>query len=88
MSADRCHFAHMNINPRLLNEAKHARIIILFSIILSWIGGLLSVFQAREISKVINQVFLDSKTLESVIAILLTILIILVLRAGFYGEVN
>ncbi len=73
----------MKINPQLLSEAKHARIIILISIILSWIGGFLSVYQAHEISKVINQVFLDGKTLESVIAILLTILIILVLRAVF-----
>ena len=72
----------MNVNPRLLVEAKHARLVWV-SIFVGWISGVFSIFQARELSKVINQVFLESKTLESVISLLITILVIVVLRSGF-----
>ncbi len=90
MGVDRWHFTPMNINRRLIDEARHARIGIILSIILGLIGGILSVFQAREISRVINQVFLGGETLGSVTIILLTILMIIVLRAGFIwaGDVS
>lgn len=73
----------MNINHRLLDEARHARKVLILSIILGLIGGILSVLQARQISRVISQVFLEGKTLESVAVLLLIILVIIVLRAGF-----
>ncbi len=72
----------MNINPRLLTEVRHERIFIIISIFLGWIGAVLSVFQAYEISKIINQVFLGGKTLEAVRIVVITILIIVVLRSG------
>jgi ATP-binding cassette subfamily C protein CydCD len=80
----------MKLNLRLLKEARHAQIVLLLSICLGLIGGILSVFQAREISKVISRVFLEGKTLESVSILLLAILIIVVLRAAFVwgGEMS
>jgi ATP-binding cassette subfamily C protein CydCD len=80
----------MKINRRLLDETRYARIGIILSIILGLIGGIFSVFQAREISRVINQVFLEGNTLSSVTSIILIILLIIVLRAGFIwaGEIS
>jgi len=77
----------MKLNPRLFKEARHAQIAIVLSICLGLIGGLLGVFQAREISKVISRVFLGGKTLESVSILIFAILIIVVLRVVFvWGE--
>src|SRR5665647_2529172 len=80
----------MNINRRLIDEARRARIGIILSIIFGLIGGILGVFQAREISRVINQVFLGGETLGSVPIILLITMMIIVLRAGFIwaGDVS
>jgi ABC-type transport system involved in cytochrome bd biosynthesis fused ATPase/permease subunit len=73
----------MKLNTRLLKEARHTQTTLLLSICLGSIGGVLSVFQAYEMSKVINQVFLEGKTLESVSILLFTILMIVMLRVGF-----
>lgn len=80
----------MNINRRLLDEARYARMGLILSVVLGLMGGILSIFQAREISRVINQVFLGGATLGSLAIILLTILMIIVLRAGFIwaGEIS
>lgn len=80
----------MKLNPRLLKEARHAQFAIGLSIGLSLIGGMLGVFQAREISKVISGVFLEGKNLESVSILIFAILIIVVLRVGFVwgGEMS
>jgi ATP-binding cassette subfamily C protein CydCD len=73
----------MKLNTRLINEARLAQIAIVLSIILGLIGGILSVFQAREISQAISRVFLDGQTLETVSTLLIAILGIILLRAGF-----
>jgi ATP-binding cassette, subfamily C, bacterial CydCD len=78
----------MKLNPRLLKEARHAQSAIILSICLGLIGGILSVSQAREISRVINQVFLEGEPLESVSIFLFATLIIIVLRAGFVWGVE
>jgi ATP-binding cassette subfamily C protein CydCD len=73
----------MNLNLRLLKEARHAQITLLLSICLGLIAGLFSIFLARELSKVINQVFLEGKILETVSSLLIALLVIVLLRAGF-----
>ena len=79
----------MKLNPRLLKEAWQARIPVIFSICLGVIGGILGVFQARQISKVINAVFLVGNPLDAVSITILFILIIIILRFIFtwIGEV-
>jgi ATP-binding cassette subfamily C protein CydCD len=73
----------MKLNLRLFKETRHAQIAVALSICLGLIGGILGVFQAREISKVISRVFLEGSTLESVSILIYAILIIVVLRAVF-----
>jgi ATP-binding cassette subfamily C protein CydCD len=73
----------MNLNFRLLKEARHTQVALILSICLGLIGGILSVFQAREISRVINRVFLEGKTLGTVSNLLITLLVIIIIRAGF-----
>ena len=73
----------MKLNPRLLKEAWQARIPVIFSICLGVIGGILGVFQARQISKVINAVFLVGNPLDAVSITILFILIIIILRFIF-----
>src|SRR4030042_841196 len=73
----------MKLNPRLLKEAKKSQIVFLLSICLGLIAGILSIFQARGISRLIGQVFLQGKDLEEVSSILITVFIVVILRAGF-----
>lgn len=73
----------MKLNFRLLKDARHAKNALIISICLGLIGGILAVFQAREISKVINRVFLEGKTLETVSSVLIALLVIIIFRAGF-----
>jgi ATP-binding cassette subfamily C protein CydCD len=79
----------MKLNPRLLKEAWQARIPIIFSICLGVIGGILGVFQARQVSRAINAVFLLGYTLNAVSLVILLILLIVILRFLFnwIGEV-
>jgi ATP-binding cassette subfamily C protein CydCD len=72
----------MKLNPRLLRESRQSRTIFILSISLSLIGGILGILQAREISSLISQVFLQGKDLEAVSRLLLFIFIIIVLRVG------
>jgi len=72
----------MKLNPRLIKEARQSRKIFILSISLGLMAGILSIFQARGISKLIDQAFLHGKDLEAVSRILITLLIIMLLRAG------
>ncbi len=73
----------MKFNLRLLKEANRAQIPLLLSVCFGLIGGILSILQARELSKVINQVFLEGNKLESVSILLIAVLLIIILRAVF-----
>jgi ATP-binding cassette subfamily C protein CydCD len=72
----------MKLNFRLIKEARHAQITLILSICLGLFGGILSVFQAREISRVISRIFLEGNTLETVSSLLFVLLVIIILRAG------
>jgi ATP-binding cassette subfamily C protein CydCD len=80
----------MKLNLRLLKEARYAQIVLILSTCFGLIGGILSIFQARELSKVISQVFLEGKTLETVSELLIAILVIIFLRASLVwaGEIS
>jgi ATP-binding cassette, subfamily C, bacterial CydCD len=73
----------MKLNPRLLKEARQSQIVFILSICFGLIAGILSIFQAHGISRLISQVFLQSKNLGEVYGILITVFVIILLRAGF-----
>ncbi len=73
----------MKLNLRLLKEARHAQKLLILSICLGLTGGILGILQARQLSLVIRQVFLDGYKLPSVIALIVAILAIIILRAVF-----
>ena len=74
----------MKLNLRLLNEARQARIPLVLSICLGLFGGILSILQAREISQVINRVFLEGNNLESVSILLLSLLLIILVSGRLF----
>ena len=76
-------FFLMKPPSRLLKEARQSRAAIILSISLGLMAGILGIIQAREVSKLISQVFLLDKDLASVSGILLTVLILVVIRATF-----
>ncbi len=73
----------MKLNPRLLKEIRQSRFFFLISISLGMLVGVCIILQARGISNLINQVFLRGKVLEDVSGILISVTIILFLRAVF-----
>jgi ATP-binding cassette, subfamily C, bacterial CydCD len=72
----------MKPNSRFLKEAKQSRTLLLLSILLGLMAGILSIFQAREISRLINQVFLHGAGFDGISGILVIIFLIMLLRAG------
>ncbi len=80
----------MKLNPRLLNEARRVGLAIAATTGLGLIGGILAIFQAREVSRVISKVFLQNQALPAVQPFLVIILLLILLRAGFSwaGEVS
>jgi ATP-binding cassette, subfamily C, bacterial CydCD len=73
----------MKLSPRLLQEARQSKAALLLAIFLSLIAGVLSIFQARQISTLVNKVFLQAQGLQSVSGILLIVLVIILVRAAF-----
>jgi ATP-binding cassette subfamily C protein CydCD len=71
----------MKLTSRLLEEARHVETIISLSIFIGLVGGILAVFQARELSRVVDQVFLKGKTLSAVTTLIIAILIIILIKA-------
>ncbi len=73
----------MKLSPRLLQEARQSKAALLLAICFSLVAGILSIFQARQISTLLNKVFLQGQELQSVTRILLIVLLIILIRAGF-----
>ena len=76
----------MKLNQRLLKEAKQSRLLFLLSISLGLIAGIFAIFQARGLSQLIGQVFLQGKDLGDVTRILTAVIILIFLRAVLYLE--
>lgn len=72
----------MNLDVRLLRQARAARFALSATLALGLLGGVLLVFQARAISGVIARVFLEDQGLEEVTPLLLLLLGILLGRAA------
>ncbi|HEX9091551.1 MAG TPA: ABC transporter transmembrane domain-containing protein, partial [Anaerolineales bacterium] len=73
----------MKLFPRLLHEARQSKASLLLAICFTLIAGILSIFQARQISTLVSKVFLQGQDLQSVTGILLVVLVIILIRAGF-----
>ena len=55
----------MNIHLRLLRQARTATLELILMVILALLGGLLTIFQAYILSRIISQVFLEGKNLSA-----------------------
>ncbi|MEA3351903.1 MAG: thiol reductant ABC exporter subunit CydD [Chloroflexota bacterium] len=68
--------------PRLLQLARDKRLHLILTILSEFAVGLLIIGQARLISTIINQVFLDGQTLSQVMHLLRWMLAVIALRGG------
>jgi len=71
------------INKRLLRLAQSARFNLILTITLNLLGGIVLVGQAYFLSRIINGVFLEAQTLADVQPLLLVLLALSLIRAGF-----
>jgi ATP-binding cassette subfamily C protein CydD len=72
----------MKLNRRLLHQEKAARVDLILAIGLGLLAGIMLVWQARCLSRVVSQVFLEEKTLQDVQWLLLVFMILALVRAG------
>ena len=72
----------MNLDRRLVRSARGARAGLATTVGLGWLTGVVLVFQAWYLSRVINDVFLGGSTLPQVRPLLLVLLILSLARAG------
>jgi ATP-binding cassette, subfamily C, bacterial CydCD len=76
-------------NKRLLFRALSSRVLLLLTILLSFAGGILVVFQALSLSQIIDRVFLGGQNRADVLPQLVILLVVFVLRAGLtWGAEN
>jgi ATP-binding cassette subfamily C protein CydD len=77
------------IQKRLLCEARQARVALGLTLALGLLGGLLLIWQAQNLSQLINRVFLGQQGLAGAQGLLLVLALIALVRAAFFwaGEV-
>ena len=68
-------------NSRLLKLARKSRPWLILTISLGFFSGLLTIFQARSISQIVNRVYLDSDGLADVMGLLQLTLALFAMRA-------
>ncbi len=73
----------MNLDKRLLQQLRAARVFLVLTIILGFGVGVLTIVQARALSQIIAQVFLQHATLDGVWGLLLGLLALIAARAAF-----
>ncbi len=73
----------MNVNQRLLREVRTSGFLFPLSVVLGLISGGLVLFQAKKLSQMINGVFLEHQTRESVLPLIGILILIVILRALF-----
>src|SRR5512136_2744205 len=80
----------MNLDPRLGREARAVRRPLAWTVGLGWAAGIMVVLQARLLSRVVSQVFLEGQSLGGVGSLLAPLLLIAIARAGltWAGEVT
>jgi ATP-binding cassette subfamily C protein CydD len=72
----------MNLDRRLVRSARAARAGLAWTVGLGWLTGVVTVFQAWYLSRVVNDVFLEGSTLPQVRPLLLVLLVLSLARAG------
>jgi ATP-binding cassette subfamily C protein CydD len=72
----------MNLDPRLLTEARTLRRCLALTVGLSWAAGIMVVLQARTLSRVVSLVFLQGRSLSDIAFLLAALLLIALARAG------
>lgn len=79
----------MNIDPRLLRQARVAQAALLLTLIFGLAGGVLILLQASNLSAIVARVFVEKQSLAQVTPLLRWLLVIFILRAGITlgGEV-
>jgi ATP-binding cassette subfamily C protein CydD len=73
----------MKISQRLLQEARHSRLLFGLTVLMGVITGALILFQAHNLSHLVNSVFLDHFTQTEVAPQVLALILIVFLRAIF-----
>lgn len=73
----------MNFDIRLLRQVKTAKAALAITILAGFFGGLATILQMRQLSRVISGVFLKGETLERVLPLLWSLLGIMLARAVF-----
>ncbi len=78
----------MNLDRRLLRQVNAARLAFAGAVLFGVAGGWLTLLQARRLSQIVAEVFLNGQTLAGVSTSLRWLLLIILLRAGvaFAGE--
>ncbi len=70
---------------RLLDLARSRRLSLALTILLGWLGGVLTILQAWYLSRVVDAIFLGGQSLPDVLPLLGVLLAAVVLRAGVTG---
>ncbi len=73
----------MNIDKRLLSEAKAVRVGFILTITLGFLGGVATVLQARYVSDIVNDAFLEHATLVRLQPLFLILLLVIGARSLF-----
>lgn len=71
----------MNLDPRLLREARAVRHSLTLTVMLGWGAGFMVVLQARTLSRVVSRVFLEGLALDGAALALAALVLVAVARA-------
>ena len=71
----------MNLDRRLISLARDSRTALIITILAGFLGGLLTIAQARALSLTINNVFINGETLQDVANLLRALLFIIAGRS-------
>jgi ATP-binding cassette subfamily C protein CydD len=71
----------MNFDRNLLNTARREWLALALTILLSLLGGLTILLQARQLSAILSAVFIDGQARSAVTSLLVPLLLILIVRA-------
>ena len=71
----------MNLDRRLLSLARDSRTALIITILAGFLGGILTIAQARALSLTINNIFINGETLQDVMTLLRALLFIIAGRS-------
>ena len=71
----------MNLDRRLISLARDSRTALIITILAGFLGGILTIAQARTLSLTVNNIFINGETLQDVITLLRALLFIIAGRS-------